>query len=146
MQETPVLLLGLEDALEKGIATRSSILAWRMPWTAVHGVAKSRTRLSDFHFLRVLQCWLEVRAPVSTRTEIRPCSGLNGVSRWALLGLADAELVPGFWLGVEAGVDTRLASGCLLITTRQAAFLARSSCVWCSAECFPSNPSSHRVR
>ena len=112
----------------------------------VHGVAKSRTRLSDFHFLRVLQCWLEVRAPVSTRTEIRPCSGLNGVSRWALLGLADAELVPGFWLGVEAGVDTRLASGCLLITTRQAAFLARSSCVWCSAECFPSNPSSHRVR
>ena len=27
----------------------SSILAWRIPWPMVHGVAKSRTRLSDFH-------------------------------------------------------------------------------------------------
>ena len=40
--------------LEKGTATHSSILAWRIPrtkraWqTTVHGVAKSRT-LSDFH-------------------------------------------------------------------------------------------------
>ena len=30
-------------------ATHSSILAWRIPWT-VHGVAKSWTQLSDFHF------------------------------------------------------------------------------------------------
>ena len=42
--------LGWEDPLEKGKATHSSILAWRIPWTTVHGVAKSRTRLSDFHF------------------------------------------------------------------------------------------------
>ena len=33
----------------KGKATHSSILAWRIPWT-VHGVAKDRTRLSDFRF------------------------------------------------------------------------------------------------
>ena len=33
MQETPVWSLGLEDPLEKGIATHSSILAWRIPWT-----------------------------------------------------------------------------------------------------------------
>ena len=32
------------------MATHSSILAWRIPWTTVHGVVKSRTRLSDFHF------------------------------------------------------------------------------------------------
>ena len=25
--------LGLEDPLEEGMATRSSILAWRLPWT-----------------------------------------------------------------------------------------------------------------
>ena len=112
----------------------------------VHRVAKSRTPLGDFHFLRALQCWLGVRAPLSTSTGTRPCSGSCGVSRWALLALVDAELAPGFWLGVEVGVDTRLASGCLLTTTRQASFLARSSCVWCSAECFPSNPSSHPVR
>jgi len=31
MQETWVQTLGLEDPLEKGIATRSSILAWRIP-------------------------------------------------------------------------------------------------------------------
>ena len=86
------------------------------------------------------------QGPVSTSTGTRPCSGSCGVSRWALLALVDAELVPGFWLGVEAGVDTRLASGCLLTTTRQASFFAHSSCVWCSAECFPSNPSSHPVR
>ena len=51
--ETWVLSLGWEDTLEKGMATHSSILAWRIPmdrgaWrAAVHGVAKSRTRLSE---------------------------------------------------------------------------------------------------
>ena len=33
MQETWVRSLGWEDALEKGQATHSSILAWRVPWT-----------------------------------------------------------------------------------------------------------------
>ena len=51
MQETWVRSLGWEDPLEKGKNTHSSILAWRIPWTTVHGVAKSQTRLSDFHFL-----------------------------------------------------------------------------------------------
>ena len=40
MQETWVWSLGWEDPLEKRKATHSSILAWRIPWTA-HGVAKS---------------------------------------------------------------------------------------------------------
>ena len=31
-------------------ATHSNILAWRIPWTVFHGVAKSLTQLSDFHF------------------------------------------------------------------------------------------------
>ena len=47
MWETWIRSLDWEDALEKGKATHSSILAWRIPWTTVHGVAKSRTRLSD---------------------------------------------------------------------------------------------------
>ena len=34
MQETLVLFLGWEDPLEKGKVTHSSILAWRIPWTA----------------------------------------------------------------------------------------------------------------
>ena len=33
MQETWVRSLGQEDLLEKGMATHSSILAWRTPWT-----------------------------------------------------------------------------------------------------------------
>ena len=33
MHETPVQLLGREDPLEKGKATHSGILAWRIPWT-----------------------------------------------------------------------------------------------------------------
>ena len=33
MLETWVLCLGLEDPLEKGMATHFSILAWRIPWT-----------------------------------------------------------------------------------------------------------------
>ena len=32
-QETWVRSLGWEDSLEKGMATHSSILAWRIPWT-----------------------------------------------------------------------------------------------------------------
>ena len=37
MQETPVQPLGREDPLEKGMATHSSILAWRIPWTEKSG-------------------------------------------------------------------------------------------------------------
>ena len=52
MRETWVRSLGWEDPLEEGMATHSSILAWRIPmergvWQAtVHGVTKSQTRLS----------------------------------------------------------------------------------------------------
>ena len=37
MKETWVQSLGREDPLEKGVATRSSILAWRIPWTEEPG-------------------------------------------------------------------------------------------------------------
>ena len=37
MQETQVRFLGGEDALEKGMATHTSILAWRIPWTEKTG-------------------------------------------------------------------------------------------------------------
>ena len=41
MQETKVQSLGREDALEKGMATYSSILAWRIPWTEEPGGLQS---------------------------------------------------------------------------------------------------------
>ena len=37
MQETQVRSLGQEDPLEKGLASHSSILAWRIPWTEEPG-------------------------------------------------------------------------------------------------------------
>ena len=48
MQETWVQSLGQKDPLERGMANRSSILAWRIPWTGawratVLGVAKNWT-------------------------------------------------------------------------------------------------------
>ena len=42
-RETWVSSMGWEDTLEKGKPTHSSIVAWRSPWTIVHGVAKSWT-------------------------------------------------------------------------------------------------------
>ena len=60
VQETWVPSLDWEDPLEKGKAIHSSILAWRIPWTAQSmGVTKSRTQLShfQFHFSQYLHQW-----------------------------------------------------------------------------------------
>ena len=49
LQEIQVRSLGQEDPLEEGMATHSSIVAWRIPmdrgawWAIVHRVAKSQT-------------------------------------------------------------------------------------------------------
>ena len=55
-QETWIQFLSWEDALEEEMATHSSILAWRIPWTGVpgmlvHGVIKSQTQLSTWHIV-----------------------------------------------------------------------------------------------
>ena len=41
MQETQVRSLGQEDPLEKGMATHSSVLAWRIPWIEEPGGMQS---------------------------------------------------------------------------------------------------------
>ncbi|CAI9171679.1 unnamed protein product [Rangifer tarandus platyrhynchus] len=53
MRETRVRSLGWEDPLEKGMATHSSTLAWKIPWTEEPGRlqsmgSQSRSRLGDF--------------------------------------------------------------------------------------------------
>ena len=55
MQDTQVQSLGWEDILEKEMATHSSTLAWKIPWTEEPGRLQSMgsqswTRLSDFTF------------------------------------------------------------------------------------------------
>ena len=47
MQETWVLSLGWEDPLEKGMATHSSILEWRIPWTEKSGRLQSMVSQSQ---------------------------------------------------------------------------------------------------
>ncbi|CAI9179772.1 unnamed protein product [Rangifer tarandus platyrhynchus] len=61
-QETPVRSLGREDSLESEMATHSSILDWRIPWTVEPGGlqsmgSQSRTHLGDSHTLGELP-WL----------------------------------------------------------------------------------------
>ena len=51
MQETQIIFPGGEDPLEKEMATHSSILAWKIPWTEKSGrqqfmESQSQTRLS----------------------------------------------------------------------------------------------------
>ena len=59
MQETWVLSLGWEDLLEKGMATHSSILAWRIPWTEKPGGPQSmglqRVGYNEWLTLRAFQ-------------------------------------------------------------------------------------------
>ena len=48
VQETQFPLLGQEDPLEKGVATHSSVLVWRIPWTEEPGGLQSvRLQESD---------------------------------------------------------------------------------------------------
>ena len=85
MRETWVQSLGWEDPLEKGKAahssTHSSIVAERNPWT-VHGVAKSRTQLSDFHSLH---CSLVDKSlsklPEIVKNREAWCAGAHGVAK-----------------------------------------------------------------
>ena len=77
VQETWVWSLGLEDPLEKGKATHSSILAWRIPGTVYSiGVTNSQTRLNDFHchgqFSSVAQSCLTVCNPMDCSMPIFP--------------------------------------------------------------------------
>ena len=79
MQETQLRSLGQKDSLEKAMATHSSILAWRIPWT-VHGVTKSRTQLSNFHsFIQSQVVWVVKTQPANAEdirnTALIPRSG-----------------------------------------------------------------------
>ena len=66
MQETCVWSLSREDPLEKGMATYSSILAWRNPGTEEPdgllsmGSQKSQTQVSDFTFISYLNADFQV--------------------------------------------------------------------------------------
>ena len=60
MQETSVRSLGQEDPLEKAMATHSSTLAWKIPWTdeSVHAVEKESDKTERLHFLSLHSYYL----------------------------------------------------------------------------------------
>ena len=66
MQEIWLQFLGQEDPLEKGVATHSSILAWRIPWTEgawwviVHGMAMSNMTEHILFQIKYFRTLLEI--------------------------------------------------------------------------------------
>ena len=65
MQETCIQFLGWEDLLEKGMATHSSILAWRIPWAKepdrLHGVTKSPWSYAESDMTKKLTLFINKR-------------------------------------------------------------------------------------
>ena len=56
MQETWVWSLGQEGPLEKGMATHSSILAWRIPWSSKEPDRTEQLTHPEFIYSYILQC------------------------------------------------------------------------------------------
>ena len=102
MQETRVLFLGQKDPLGKGMATHSSILAWRIPWTEEPGRLQSvgsqrvghdwatNTTLLLLVVVQSLSCvqlfvtpWTAARqASLSTSPSPGACSNSCPLSQW----------------------------------------------------------------
>ena len=71
MQEMQVQFLGGEDRLEKGMATHSSFLPWRIPWTDEPGGLQSMGVTKGWTYLKQL----------STHRKRRQISGFPGLGR-----------------------------------------------------------------
>ena len=89
MRETRVQTLGWEDLLEKEMATHSSILAWRIPWTEEPGrllsmgVAESDTT-EQFHWhwrKGASQGTLVVKNLLANAGDIRDVGSVSGLGR-----------------------------------------------------------------
>ena len=63
MQETWIQSLGQEDLLEKGIATHSSILGWKIPWTDKSSRlpwGHTESNMTEQLTLSLLLVWIEM--------------------------------------------------------------------------------------
>ena len=75
MQEMRIQSLGQEDPLKEGMATHSSILAWRIPWTEEPGGVQSRVSQRVSHDCRD-------QAHVLGKCQ-RPRSGSLSLVKWS---------------------------------------------------------------
>ena len=76
MQETWVQSLGWEDPLEKEMATHSSTLVWKIPWTEEHGRLQSMEwqswiRLSDFTHSLTQGCYGKIEKVISEEKNLK---------------------------------------------------------------------------
>ena len=101
MQETWVRSLGWEDPLEKGTATHSSILAWRIPWT-VQSTGSQRVR-HDFHFHWGPRAQHQRHSPIDSSSEYQHLS-------FALLFCWKATSVRAIWFIIRMHLQTGIIS------------------------------------
>ena len=84
MQETWVQSLGQEDHLEKEMATQSSILAWRIPWTEESGELQSTESQRIRHdwvtntFIFTMENNMQIPQKVKNRSTIRSSNSTPG--------------------------------------------------------------------
>ena len=88
MQETWVQSLSQEDPLEKGMATHSSILAWRIPWIEYVG------RLKSMGLHRVGHDWSHWACSTHSHIEGRPCEDTGGWQPPTSLGGGLEQILP----------------------------------------------------
>ena len=87
VKETWVRSLGWEDALEKEVATHSSILACRIPldtgawWARVHGVTKSQLTLSHFYLNNCKRLGTDLQLIISAQTSQGKYS-IHSINQW----------------------------------------------------------------
>ena len=105
MQETWVRFLSQEDPLEEGMATHSSILAWRIPWTEEPGRLQSMQSQKVEHdwvtaCMHAHRYYLSWSDRSSLSMEKRCCSTL-GIKFWTLVW--HEFLQPWMWVGMVKG-------------------------------------------
>ena len=106
MQETQVQSLGREDALEKGMATHSSILPWRIPWTEEPGRLQS-TELQPVSHDRVINPFRKDKLMEGSSSGMGTCFSASLTFQCSLgpleLSLTDPDwqqysgILPGLW-------------------------------------------------
>ena len=130
MRETWVQSLGWEDLLEKEMATHSSVLAWKVPWTEEPG------RLQSMRLQRVGHDWMTslsgiswlptftFQSPIMRRTSfgVLVLEGLVGLHRTIQL-----QLLQHYWLGHRLGL---LWYWMACLRNKQRSFCCFLACIW----------------
>ena len=97
MWETRVWSLGWEDPLEKGMATHSSILAWRITMDSPWGCKETDTteQFTSLHFTSCIYIWSEVAQSCPTLCDPMDCNLLG----FSIHGILQARILE--WIAIS---------------------------------------------